>query len=94
MVRVVYSGDAPRGWVAQRVMSRALRGKPLLGAVADALDPGAMVTARPDADLSLLCVLVTERAGTVAGAFRGLLAHPNRPGAAGRGPHPVSARAG
>jgi alkanesulfonate monooxygenase SsuD/methylene tetrahydromethanopterin reductase-like flavin-dependent oxidoreductase (luciferase family) len=48
----------------------------LLRAVADALDPGAMVAAHPDADPSLLLALVTERAGTVAGAIRGLLEHP------------------
>jgi hypothetical protein len=48
----------------------------LLGAVADALDPGAMVTANPHADPSRLLALVTERAGTVAGAIRGLLEQP------------------
>lgn len=47
----------------------------LLGAVADALDPGAMVTAHPHADPGRLLALVTERAGTVAGAVRGLLEH-------------------
>ena len=48
----------------------------LLGAVADALGPGAMVTAHPHADPSRLLALVTERAGTVAGAIRALLEHP------------------
>jgi hypothetical protein len=48
----------------------------LLGAVADALDPGAMVTAHPHADPSRLLALVTERAGTVAGTLRGLLEQP------------------
>jgi hypothetical protein len=52
----------------------------LLGAVADALDPGAMVTAHPHADPTRLLALVTERAGTVAGAIRGLVEHPTHLG--------------
>jgi hypothetical protein len=44
----------------------------LLGALADALDPGAIVTAHPHADPGVLLALVTERAGTVAGAIRAL----------------------
>jgi hypothetical protein len=48
----------------------------LLGAVADALDPGATAAAHPHADPDLLLALVTERAGAVAGAIRALLEHP------------------
>jgi hypothetical protein len=48
----------------------------LLRAVADALDPGDIVTAHPHADPTRLLALVTERAGTVAGALRALLEHP------------------
>ena len=47
----------------------------LLRAVADALDPGAIVRAHPHADPTRLLALVTERAGTVAGALRALLEH-------------------
>ena len=66
----------------------------LLGAVADMLDPGAMVTAHPHADPSRLLALVTERAGTVAGAIRGLLEQATDLGRRGPGPYPVPARAG
>jgi hypothetical protein len=47
----------------------------LLRAVADALDPGGIADAHPQADPGLLLALVTDRAGTVAGAIRGLLEH-------------------
>jgi hypothetical protein len=47
----------------------------LLRAVADALDPAAIADTHPQADPSLLLALVTDRAGTVAGAIRGLLEH-------------------
>jgi hypothetical protein len=39
-----------------------------------------MATAYPHADPSRLLALVTERAGTVAGAIRGLLEHPTHLG--------------